>query len=126
MLGQCNKKTYGQSRSFFTCFHTFLICVFVPQVFTIATIFTKPGFSPTTVVASAVAAVILLLSLVLVLVLVLVKKMNQRKEARAPGVVDMNPVYGMYYFADGEQIDAGKSEVVDDNDYYDSWENVPL
>ena len=98
------------------------------QVFTSATIFTKPGFSQTTVVASAVAAVILLLSLVLVLVLVfiLVKKRNQRKEARAPGVVDMNPVYGMYYFADGEQIDAGKSEVVDDNDYYDSWENVPL
>ena len=96
------------------------------QVFTSASIFTKPGFSLTTVVASAVAAVILLLSLVLVLILVLVKKRNQRKEARAPGVVDMNPVYGMYYFADGEQIDAGRSEVVDDNDYYGSWETVPL
>ena len=104
--------------------HILVLCF--SQVFTSAYIFTKPGFSQTTVVASAVAAVILLLSLVLVLVLVLVKKMNQRKEARAPGVVDMNPVYGMYYFADGEQIDAGKSEVVDDNDYYDSWENVPL
>ena len=96
------------------------------QVFTSATIFTKPGFSPTTVVASAVAAVILLLSLVLVLVLALVKKRNQRKEARAPEVVDMNPVYGMYYFANGEQIDAGRSEVVDDNADYGSWENVPL
>ena len=74
--------------------------------------------------ASAVAAVILLLSLVLVLVLA--KKKNERKEARAPGVVDMNPVYGMYYFADGEQIDAGRSEVVDDNADYGSWENVPL
>ena len=76
--------------------------------------------------ASAVAAVILL-SLALVLALVLVKKKNERKEAsRAAGVVDMNPVYGMYYIADGEQIDAGRSEVVDDNADYASWESVPF
>ena len=78
--------------------------------------------------ASAVAAVILLLSLALVFALVLVKKKNERKEAsRAAGVVDLNPVYGMYYFADGEHIDAGRSEVVNDNaEYGSSWENVPL
>ena len=97
------------------------------QVFTSVTIFTKSGFSQTAVVASAVAAVILLLSLVLVLVLVLVKKKNERKEARrAAGVVDLNPVYGMYYFADGEHIDAARSEVVDHNADYASWESVPL
>ena len=104
--------------------HILVLCFFSSQVFTSGNIFTKPGFSPTTVVASAVAAVILLLSLVLVLVIVLVKKKNERKEAsRAAGVVDMNPVY----FADGEQIDTGRSEVVDDNaDYASTWENVPL
>ena len=91
------------------------------QVFTSATIFTKPGFSPTTVVASAVAAVILLLSLVLVLVLVWrCKKKNQRKEVNEPRVEDENPIYGMYYFVDGGHIDAGRSEVVDDNAYYGS------
>ena len=31
-----------------------------------------------------------------------------------------NPVYGMYYFADGGHVDAGKSEVTDENDYYAS------
>ena len=93
------------------------------QVFTILT---NPGFSQITVVASAVATVVLLLALVLVLVLVLVKKRNQRKEANEPKVEDENPIYGMYYFVDGGHIDAGRSEVVDDNDYYGSWENVPL
>ena len=107
--------------------HILVLCFFSSHVFTSGTIFTKPGFSPTTVVASAVAAVILLLSLVLVLVIVLVKKKNERKEAsRAAGVVDMNPVYGMYYFADGEHIDTGRSEVVDHNADYASWESVPL
>ena len=31
---------------------------------------------------------------------------------------DANPVYGMYYFADGEHIDYGSAEVQDDNAYY--------
>ena len=95
------------------------------HVFTSVTIFTNSGFSQPAVVASAVATVILLLSLVLALVLA--KKKNEWKEARAgAGVVDLNPIYGMYYFADGENIDAGRSEVVDDNADYASWETVPL
>ena len=31
-----------------------------------------------------------------------------------------NPVYGMYYFADGGHVDQGGSEVTDDNCYYGS------
>ena len=31
---------------------------------------------------------------------------------------DANPVYGMYYFANGEHIDYGSAEVQDDNAYY--------
>ena len=33
---------------------------------------------------------------------------------------DENPVYGMYYFADGEHVDYETAEVQDDNDYYGS------
>ena len=33
---------------------------------------------------------------------------------------DENPVYGMYYFGDGEHIDYGTTEVQDDNDAYGS------
>ena len=33
---------------------------------------------------------------------------------------DENPVYGMYYFANGENVDDGRSEAVDDNVYYGS------
>ena len=45
---------------------------------------------------------------------------NKRKQKAAvrPKVEDKNPVYGMYYFADGKHIDEGRSEVTDGNDYY--------
>ena len=29
-----------------------------------------------------------------------------------------SPIYGLYFFAGGGEIDQGKSEVVDKNDYY--------
>ena len=32
---------------------------------------------------------------------------------------DMNPMSGIYYFADGEKIDESRSEGVDDNNYYE-------
>ena len=31
---------------------------------------------------------------------------------------DDNPVYGLYEFADGSEIDQGRTEAVDENDYY--------
>ena len=49
----------------------------------------------------------------------LIRKCKRRK--RTTSAVennDENPVYGMYYFADGEHIDYGSVEVQDDNAYY--------
>ena len=62
-----------------------------------------------------------LLGLVVVFLIVLGlrrKKKKQQGTAREPRVEDENPVYGMYYFADGGHVDAGESEVVDECDYY--------
>ena len=67
--------------------------------------------------ASSVAAV-LFLALAVVLVLRCKKKKNQKREAREPRVEEMNQVYGMYYFADGQHIDYETAEVQDDNEYY--------
>ena len=33
---------------------------------------------------------------------------------------DSNPVYGMYYFGDGEQMYDTDIEIVDENDYYEN------
>ena len=35
---------------------------------------------------------------------------------------DENPVYGIYYFSTGQKIDDNNAEVVDENQYYESWE----
>ena len=68
--------------------------------------------------ASLVAVAIVVLALVLVLVLVVRRNKRKQKAAVRPKVEDKNPVYGMYYFADGKHIDEGRSEVTDGNDYY--------
>ena len=34
--------------------------------------------------------------------------------------VDECPVYGIYYFAEGDQVDEGRSEVVEINDDYET------
>ena len=64
-------------------------------------------------------SLVVLVLLVLVLVLVLRRRKKQRtaKEIKAE---DKNPVYGIYYFADGGNIDEGRSVVTDDNENYDS------
>ena len=45
-----------------------------------------------------------------------------RSNPQAPSVdqFDVNPVYGMYYFADGDHIDYANVEVEDSNPYYDN------
>ena len=44
--------------------------------------------------------------------------MKGTREPEIEEEVDENPVYDMYYFADGEQVDYGTSEVEDENQYY--------
>ena len=45
-------------------------------------------------------------------------KHRRRNRSTSVEENDENPVYGMYYFADGNHIDDGTSEVQDDNSYY--------
>ena len=71
--------------------------------------------------ASFLATILFLFTLVLVLLL------RRRKKKRAANQIkeeDKNPVYGIYYFADGEHIDQSRSEAVDNNENYGSQESV--
>ena len=65
--------------------------------------------------------VLLAALLLCLLVMVLRHKKKKKKEIAAAqkSTEDKNPVYGLYYFTDGAQIDAGNSEVVDSNAGYD-------
>ena len=67
--------------------------------------------------ASFLGTFLLLLALVLVLVLSRRKKKRTANQIKAE---DKNPVYGIYYFADGEHIDESRSEAVDTNENYGS------
>ena len=65
---------------------------------------------------------ILLVALLLcLLVVVFLRQKKKKKEIAAAqkSAEDKNPIYGLYYFADGAQIDAGNTEVVDSNAGYD-------
>ena len=68
----------------------------------------------------AISVVIVLLLLAVVPVLVLRRRKSPLSAAEQKKPEDKNPVYGMYYFADGERIDESKSEAVDKNVYYGS------
>ena len=43
------------------------------------------------------------------------------KGGQAARSEDVNPVYGFYYFSDGQKIDDNKAEATDKNLYYESW-----
>ena len=52
---------------------------------------------------------------------VIILRMFKKKTPEEPVQQgDENPVYGMYFFADGEHIDYGSAEVQDANMYYDT------
>ena len=46
--------------------------------------------------------------------------MRRKKENKSNQAMDedMNPVYGLYYFSDGERVDENNSEMMDENTYY--------
>ena len=70
-------------------------------------------------IAGSCAFGVLLLAFVAFL---LTKRLSRCSSPRASSVedTDENPVYDMYYFADGQHVDYGTSEVEDENPYYDS------
>ena len=74
-------------------------------------------FNSTLVIASVSSVLVILFIALLVFFLC-----RRLKRTREPSVeqCDENPVYDMYYFADGQHVDYGTSEVEDDNQYYGS------
>ena len=74
-------------------------------------------FTPTLVIAIASSVFVILCIAVLAFLL-----SRSLKRKREPSVEqrDDNPVYDMYYFADGQHVDYGTSEVQDENQYYGS------
>ena len=74
----------------------------------------------TEVLVSAIGSVIAILFIAVLLFIIC--KCKRRKRTKSSSSVeennDENPVYGMYYFADGEHIDYETAEVQDDNEYY--------
>ena len=76
----------------------------------------------TAVVVSSFAAVLLLLLLVLGLVLRCRRRQrvaNLEREGDEEEV-DECPVYGIYYFAEGDQVDEGRTEAVEINEDYET------
>ena len=55
---------------------------------------------------------------VVVVLVFLVCRLTRRPRAPSIPRVNENPVYGMYYFPDGERIDYATVEVEDENPYY--------
>ena len=50
----------------------------------------------------------------------LVIRHNKKKEQEHVRSEDVNPVYGIYYFSDGQKIDENNAEATDENQYYES------
>ena len=76
--------------------------------------FAGPGIEGSAQIAALVISLVVLFLLASVLFLVL----RRRKKQKETEDEDENPVYGMYEFADGRNIDEGRSEFVDDNENY--------
>ena len=79
--------------------------------------FAGPGIEGSAQIAALVISLVVLFLLALVLFLVLRRRKTQR-DTKETEDEDENPVYGMYEFADGRNIDEGRSEFVDDNENY--------
>ena len=64
--------------------------------------------------------------LLLLLVLLLLLRCRQRRRVLSQEAeedledVDESPVYGIYYYAEGDQVDEGRTEAVDVNEDYES------
>ena len=51
----------------------------------------------------------------------MINRQRNKKVIEQPAKFDdLNPVYGLYYFSDGQQVDYNQAEVTDENQYYGS------
>ena len=64
-------------------------------------------------------ALILLIANGLLAFFCLRQKKRKKDKSSQPISEDLNPVYGLYYFSDGERVDDSSVEVLDENSYYD-------
>ena len=48
------------------------------------------------------------------------KRKKEKEHQAVRHKEDLNPVYGFYYFANGQQIDDNNAEATDENQYYES------
>ena len=65
----------------------------------------------------SVAVILVLVSGLLAFFCVRQRRMRRKKSNQAMDE-DLNPVYGLYYFSDGERVDDNNSEMMDENTYY--------
>ena len=56
------------------------------------------------------------------IILFLLNRQKTKKEIQ--GGEDLNPVYGLYYFEDGQQIDDKNAEAIDENQDYENWQQL--
>ena len=52
------------------------------------------------------------------IIVFLLNRQETKKEIQ--GQEDLNPVYGLYYFEDGQQIDDKNAEAIDENQDYEN------
>ena len=52
------------------------------------------------------------------------KRKKEKEHQAVRREEDLNPVYGFYYFANGQQIDDNNAEATDENQYYESWKLI--
>ena len=71
-------------------------------------------------VAAFAGGSIFLLLCVAFIAFLLCRKRSKKPKEKPVEEVDENPVYDMYYFADGDRVDYGNTEVQDENDLYGS------
>ena len=56
------------------------------------------------------------------IIVFLLNRQETKKEIQ--GQEDLNPVYGLYYFEDGQQIDDKNAEAIDENQDYENWQQL--
>ena len=70
------------------------------------------------VVGAITGGSIFLLLCAAFIAILLCRKRSKKPKEKPVEEVDENPVYDMYYFADGDRIDYGNVEVEDENQMY--------